>query len=322
MRPPLTKENLLERVDQAEVMERYLGFPVEQGKSYVNPLRSDSRPGCSFYMRGDRLFFHDFADRNYGGDIFTIVALYHQLKGEFYTVLRIINQEFKLGLDSGYSEDSYHEPVAPRVHKRRIETQPPATISYIPTDYSEEELEWWKSGGATENLLRKENIDRCQKVWIRGEVYYIYNKNPCYAWPCGERTKIYQPFSDHRKWRSNVNNSKECIQGWSTMTSKPLIITKSMKDRLPLLNLGYNTIAPQTEGYIFSEETIDIINQKVEIVYILYDNDETGIKESRELEKKTGWRGLYPYKDVKDTFEFVQKYSLRELKEVLNEYTK
>ena len=44
----VTKEMILKKVSQEQLMEHYLGIPVKKGL-FKSPLRKDKNPTCSFY---------------------------------------------------------------------------------------------------------------------------------------------------------------------------------------------------------------------------------------------------------------------------------
>lgn len=59
--PKITKELILSRFSEEQIMEFYLRVPVKRGL-FRSPLRRDREPTCSFYRNnsGD-LIFKDFA---------------------------------------------------------------------------------------------------------------------------------------------------------------------------------------------------------------------------------------------------------------------
>ena len=59
----VTKEMILKKVPQEQLMEHYLGIPVKKGL-FKSPLRKDNHATCAFYWNknGD-LIFKDFSGR-------------------------------------------------------------------------------------------------------------------------------------------------------------------------------------------------------------------------------------------------------------------
>lgn len=57
----VTKEMILSKVSEEQLMEHYLGIPVRKGL-FKSPLRQDNNPTCAFYRNasGD-LIFKDFS---------------------------------------------------------------------------------------------------------------------------------------------------------------------------------------------------------------------------------------------------------------------
>ena len=77
-------------------------------------------------------------------------------------------------------------------------------------------------------------------------------------------------------------------------------------------NTGIPAIAPQGEGYSMSETAINELKKRYKEVYILYDNDDAGVKDSIKLAEQTGFKRLQlPYfqggKDISDLYKTVGK---------------
>src|SRR5690348_17222810 len=89
---PLRKDEILSRVTQEQIFEAYLGLPIDVGTTYINPLRADKSPGCRYYYRGSKLYFHDFG--KYHWDCFAVVQ--YKFNCSFIESLRIIVRDFHL----------------------------------------------------------------------------------------------------------------------------------------------------------------------------------------------------------------------------------
>jgi len=67
--------------------------------------------------------------------------------------------------------------------------------------------------------------------------------------------------------------------------SDTLIITKSLKDVMTLKEMEIESIAPQSELSTIPSAIIKKIQEHYKHIYILYDNDKTGIYGSNNLAK-------------------------------------
>ena len=86
-----TKELILQKVSEEQLMEHYLGIPVKKGL-FKSPLRQDNHPTCAFYRskNGD-LIFKDF-NGSFCGNAISVVM--YKFNCTFYKALQIIANDF------------------------------------------------------------------------------------------------------------------------------------------------------------------------------------------------------------------------------------
>ena len=77
------------------------------------------------------------------------------------------------------------------------------------------------------------------------------------------------------------------IQGWEQLPESGdlLIITKSYKDVMLLYEYNIPAIAPNGEYVIISEEVINSLKKRFKNIFILFDNDLAGVKNSHKYKK-------------------------------------
>ena len=87
----ITKELILSRVSEEQLMTHYLGVPVKKGL-FKSPLRHDNHETCSYYRSNKgELRFKDFrGDHNMNA--FDVVM--HRFNCSFYSALQIIANDF------------------------------------------------------------------------------------------------------------------------------------------------------------------------------------------------------------------------------------
>jgi hypothetical protein len=314
----LTKDNVLSLVSEEEILERYLGIPVRYGKSYKNPLRVDNSPDCYFIQGTQRIFFQDYAQPYYGGDCFRICALRHNLRipEDFFEVLRIINKDFKLGLEDGHLLTYTPVERLPLIKKKEINFKEKASIKARVKSFDSTDLEYWGNYYITQQQLEKHKVFRAEKVWINDSPFYTYTPEPCYVYLFPDDTmEVYRPFKISLKWRTNSNYT----QGYNLLpeTGDTLIITKSLKDIMVLDTLGYNAISPPAEGHPIRE--IESLKERFNNIYVFYDNDIAGVRSSIKLTSmyELDYINIPKEFEEKDPSDFVKKYGLDALEQLI-----
>lgn len=102
--------------------------------------------------------------------------------------------------------------------------------------------------------------------------------------------------------------------------SDELIITKSQKDRLTLnYHLGYQSIALQNEGSYLPDDFMQYLSSIFRKIYVLFDNDVSGIAASNKIAQAYNFNELYLDIDTKDVYETVQKYGYELTKKTIVE---
>lgn len=320
----LTVENILKFITEKEVFQKYLGFSdIElNNNKYCNPLRSDNKPGCVFIQGHSWLFFNDFAYPEYSGSCFYIVRKKYSC--DFWTALRIINRDFKLGLDDGYIIDytpvvfnSFARKTKSNINKRQSTNIKVKLMPFLPID-----LEYWNQFGITQKTLIYYNVRAVFKAWVNDKYFHKYTvKEPIYAYLFDKKIKLYRPYSKkEEKWRNNCLKSD--IQGLKQLaeTGNTLIITKSLKDVMCLYELGFHAIAPQSETPNFDEFILNDLKKRFKRIIVWYDNDAPGVRNSILLTEKIDAEYFNIPKELpKDPSDFLLDYEADNLLELLSE---
>ena len=310
----LTIENVLARVDQLDVMERFFESKIIFGKRYVNPFRSDKSPGCWFSWRHGVLMFNDYGSR-YFGDCIAICS--YRLGVSLPQALTYLNIEYNLGL--GYDNDVITN-VAPIINiiepydlDSIIQTRAIRYQRY--SDFSDDD--YFYQYHITKKTLNKYKVYPCEKVWVETkngiEVYQHSNSQPIYVYDFGsDKYKVYRPLANKKtKWRSNCKE----LQGFTGLTDDLVIRTSSLKDVMVLEECGYLADAPHSETSLAMPR-----NNMV----LLYDNDGTGITTAQLHSEHYGC----PYivlpevyvnqQKLKDPSDFAKVFGLEYLKSLVN----
>lgn len=320
----LTKENLLKYVYQEEIFEKYLGFSVELGKKYCNPLRDDKNPDCSFYYSDNQtLYFMDFACKDCGGDCWNIVGQYYNC--DYYTALRHVNRDFGVGLDDGH----IGEPIV-RVRTKEIEQRIVSKekiysdIKVLTMSFNQVDLDYWRQYEIDKEQLEKFEVFSAFKTWIDNRFYYQWTKKePQYAYKFDKKTfQLYRPLSSKDKWRTNSQSNY--LHGYNVLpiSGDLLIWTKSRKDIMDLDLVGYQSVAPPSEGTIPTMEKIKELKQRFTSHVVLFDNDKPGIRYSDKFSQIIEGKQIFMPEGAKDPSDFVKLFGLNNLKLYLNDQTR
>ena len=168
------------------------------------------------------------------------------------------------------------------------------------------------------------NIFSTKRVWINKKLLFTYsNLDPIFSYyfPKSKHLKVYRPLTNNKKNKWIGNTCREDVQGIDNLdyTKDLIILTSSLKDAIVLHQLGYPSIALNSEGTHPTLDVISLIN-KFKYKYVLYDNDEAGLNYSKSLMEKIPALNLLEILDdkAKDPSDFVVEYSYEKLDQMLN----
>lgn len=283
----LSQEVLLKYNSEETYMEHYLGIPVKKGL-FKSPLRRDNTPTCSFYRDScGRLIFKDFRGDFYGNFIEVVKYKY----GVSYPkALAIIANDFGIKQNP---ELKVNKSCIKEYSNNKLEKSEESIIKVKIKDFTEEELDWWRSYGITLNTLKKFFVFSCEIVFLNDQIYSYSSStsfNFGYFYPSKDNNKqywrIYYP--QNRKYRFISNWNKTMIQGIHMMpkSGEFLVITKSMKDVMSCYELGIPAIAPNSENLFITDSQWDNIVIKFKHIFLLYDTDLAGVANSKRIKKK------------------------------------
>ena len=284
-KPNLTKELILSRFSEEQIMEYYLHIPIKKGL-FRSPLRRDREPTCSLYRnKSGTLIFKDFATGQHL-NVFEIVQTMYNCK--FYDALKIIANDFGIIRDSNLPRN----PGKINKNPIKIEDKEMSKIQVEIQDFTELELKWWKRYGITKEILEHFNIYSCKYVFLNDQIiaksqqhcpifgYYGKRYQGIELWRCY--------FPKRTSFRFVTNWPSKKIQGYDQLPSRGnlLVITKSMKDVACLYSMGVTAIAPNSETQFISDSVLNDLKERFKHIVVLFDNDYTGISFMSKIKKK------------------------------------
>ncbi len=321
LQPKITKDFILSKVNQESIMNHYTGLDVSSKKLMLSPFRSDNHVTCSFYKsKSGVLYLHDFATNEHINCFQVVMRLYNC---NFYEALDIIAKDF--GLIEGNHQVSTFK-IVPELKETES-----AKIQVQIKDYTEKELEWWKSFGINKKTLKKYKIFSLQNVFLNGELKFTSSEQcPIYGYYFGkdknskELWKIYFPANKEKGIRFINNLPKKILQGYHQLpkTGELLVITKSMKDCAAMYEFGISAVSTPSESTFVLDKQLEEFKQRFKHILVIFDSDRPGLHNMWLIRKKYPelnyfWMPWYLAKDFTDSIKLV---GIENMKEYVNEF--
>lgn len=288
-------ERLFECVSSYDIFCSFIGEDVKVGEVILSPIRKDNRPTFILFVPEDKdeVYFKDFAWQ--GGSVFKFVklfALYQEsinLK-EFTDVIRYIDSRMGIGL----FENTKKKPIQRRVLDTSFYASK-RVIKFKSREFTDRDIEYWSSYHISEETLRFFNVKSVHKLLNENNevVWTVSTRTLTFAYIIYNKIKLYRPEeSSDFKWRNTcpghyIQGLKQMLERKSNNTS--LIITKSLKDVMVFYEFvgdRYDTIAPHSETYIFSDTLLNTLYNKYERIIIIFDFDLAGVAGANKLRKR------------------------------------
>ncbi len=304
----LTKDFILSKVSEEQIMYFYLKIPINSKKLFKSPLRADKHNTCSLYKNSKgTLYFKDFATSEHL-DVFNFVMTLFNC--DYFTALKIIANDFGIIKDSSLNKNK--GKVISKDFK--IDEKEFSKIQIEAQDFSDLELKWWAKYGITLDILKKYNVYSCKHVFLNDQliaksqqhcpIFGYYGKK----YQGNELWRIYFPKNKNCKFIGNWPSKK--IQGldYIPKSGKLLCITKSLKDCMTLYSLGIPAIAPNSETQFISESVLNDLKNRFKYIVVLFDTDQTGISFMNKIKKQhpeliyTWIPRKYGAKDISDYY--------------------
>lgn len=291
------------KIDQMQVWQSLLGVSVNLNSKIVNTLRHDTKPGCWLYKHEHVILLADFADPRFHG-ITCVTAVMIKYHCTYTRALEIIKQDFS------YTNQKL-------ILSKKVTKEFKFQLAFNKGVWNQRHKDYWSEYGISKQQLESNNCypvssytfnthscpDFLQKVKVYDETTAIVVDN---------KIKIYKPNS-HFKFLSNFT---ENTIGGSNIITDTVIITKSIKDYMVLDNLGYSS------RFIHSETSNPDLLRFIKYpkVYVLMDNDETGIKASQRLSSNNHFVSIsIPEGYPKDISDFYKTYGHTETRHLIRQ---
>ena len=318
----MSKAEIFSKVSEVDVLTTI--FPqVTYLPCLINsPLRNDSKPSFSLYIsNGNHVYYRDHGCGERG----SLLDL----------LCRYWNCTFNQALDklSDIFIDKSEITIKPKQIKTftRKEANENISIQVAVRPWRDYDYEYWESYGVTKKWLKYAEVyPISHKIVTKEGKKYIFPADK-YAYAFVERKegnvqlKIYQPYNKKGfKWCSKMDSS--VISLWTKVPEygDKLVICSSLKDSLCLsCQLNIPTICPQGEGYDMSDTAIKELKRRYKKIFICFDTDEPGKRDSEKLAERTGFINVIPdlgkEKDLSDWYKSLDnKEKFKQLKSLFS----
>lgn len=319
----ITKADILAKIDCFSIWKYYCKNFEDIDKSFVSELYIDKKPSCRIYSDGLELKYKDFGSGEHYDFVYYVVRKYNCT---YYEALNIIASDFKLrDKKLNISPNiilSNDVPKLPIVKSKSY-------IDIVPQGFTKVDFRYWNQYHIPLEMLLEYDIFSCKRVFLyKGEKRWIFNygaSNPIYAYkftgPNRVSYKIYRPLADKKsKWLFSGGTSED-IEGFDQLPlyGDLLILSKAMKDILCLKLCGYNAISLQGEANRLSQELVNKLLRRFKEIVVFYDNDEQGIKSSKDLQIQYKFRilSIDTSTNCKDFSDYIKKFGLEKGKELI-----
>lgn len=318
----LTIEEILKRTSEWDLWQYYIPG-VQLKRKFKSPLRKDETPSVALFVsHSGSLLLKDFAT----GITMNIWSFLQARYGlNFREALVTVNNDFNLKLMAKPRMARPTMEIFGVITQEKVSYTEGCSIKIKKRDWNVADQIYWAQYGLTTEFLDTRMVKPLQNYWINEDLVYWYSeKNPAYSYEFGyAKRKIYSPYSKKFKFLTNAGDS--ILQGidYLPQEADTLIITKAYKDVLVLQNLGYNSVAPQSESMKIPEKFMQNLKVRFNRIYLLYDNDATGMKFSKKLCDEHGLIPIFVPEPTKDISDFRKNFGIVEtvglLKTLINE---
>lgn len=276
------------KISDADILSKYLG--ITQIPCVIqSPLRSDNRPSFGLYSPdGTHINYIDFGTKDKGT---TLTLLSKMWNTDTYNTIKKINDEIGL-ISNSHGIITLNKSNNRVVVKKSVNTDLKCKIR----EWKDYDIKYWESYGISLKWLKLAEVyPISHKIIVKNNHSYVFKADK-YAYAYVEHKegkvtlKIYQPFNKKYKWSNK--HDKSVISLWTKVPEygDKLCICSSLKDALCLwANTDIPSLSIQGEGYSMSRTAIDELKRRYKKVYILLDNDITGLLDGVKLAEETGF---------------------------------
>ena len=331
------KDEILDCTNRGlEVFCFYMPIDFVLKRNFRNPLYDDHKASCNIYFDAKQQCYRmkDFGNDFYSGDCFWFAAMMLGLdvRSEFPKVLASIIRDLQLNLRI---DDKQTPAPHPMRKYKNLHNEKKENKGMKETDndkkwykcyeqvFQTSELSYWLKYGITTKTLQRYNVKslvRYEALSNQGKTYTLLSSQdePMFCYMMGDFVKVYRPFSKLR-FVYGGEKREDYIFGFEQLPNKGdmLFITGGEKDVLSLSAHHFHAICFNSETATIPENVIESLQLRFRHIIILYDTDETGVREAqRQVDQLSQYnvltlllplQGIKSEKDISDFFALGRK---------------
>ena len=326
------KEEILEHTNRGlEVFSFYMPIDFVPKRNFRNPLYEDKRASCNIYLdtKSQCYRMKDFGNEAYSGDCFWFAAMMLGLdvRSNFRKVLLTIIQDLNLNITVDFKTDENRKTKSPKdvrlvsptpTNAKERLSEKKKVFKLYEQPFNAEELSFWLRYGITDRILQRYHVKslfRYETISNQGKPFSLTStrEEPMFCYMMGDFVKLYRPQSKLR-FLYGGDKLKDYIFGFEQLPSKGdvLFITGGEKDVLSLSSHHFNAICFNSETASIPEPIIESLQLRFRHIVLLYDTDETGLREAERQAKllepyhvfylRLSLQGTKAEKDISDFF--------------------
>ncbi len=326
------KDEILDCTNRGlEVFCFYMPIDFVLKRNFRNPLYDDHKASCNIYFDAKQQCYRmkDFGNDFYSGDCFWFAAMMLGLdvRTEFPKVLASIIRDLQLNLSIDDKQTPAPHPMRKykNLHNKKKENKGMTETENDKKWYKcyeqvfqTSELSYWQKYGITTKTLQRYNVKslvRYEALSNQGKTYTLLSSQdePMFCYMMGDFVKVYRPFSKLR-FVYGGEKREDYIFGFEQLPNKGdmLFITGGEKDVLSLSAHHFHAICFNSETATIPENVIESLQLRFRHIIILYDTDETGVREAqRQVDQLSQYnvltlllplQGIKSEKDISDFF--------------------
>lgn len=290
----IRKSDIESKVTNEQIFRKYIKHPFKFGVPFLSELISDHNPSANIFKGVDGTpLYKDFRESDTLNCYGYVMKVYNT---DFRGALTIIAHDFGIEEnDISSFKKAEQEVKVPVIFEERERSK----YEYEIKPWEHHEEVFWQRYQIKREVLDEYNV--FPLLWIqtfKGERAFDpieSGKNyPIFLIQIGEGIKLYFPYdSDPRhKWLSNTKVTdifglEQAIKATENGKLPELGLVAGQKDVMSLYsNTGKRGIALSSEGAKFRFPTYLQMSQLAKWLFILYDNDKTGIKQTYKISKE------------------------------------
>ncbi len=330
------------KVSEHRIFEYYFGEEIIfNTPKYKNPMRVDRKGTCYFFINeNNRVFFIDPArTKDYNFDCWKFIMWKFNLT--FSEALQKVNEDLSLNADEydgaivigeksiKLNSDQFKDIISKKKNQESVKYEISTRA------YDENDLNYWNQFNIDYEVLNYFNVIPVNIIRKQSKndskfkiKYYHRTIDPCYAYKFTkdgkDYFKFYRPLNDWSKWEGNVNNTFVFGYDFLPKNGELLFIVSGMKDLMCMKQMGFNSIAFQSESITPNDFIIKDLKTRFKNIYFLYDRDLTGIKCSIKYSIKFKCNlmilpnDMKIDKSLKDIADYVKLFGVNKTKELIN----